>query len=60
MTSTVPGTTASPYNVTMQMAIYPDPPIAGGQTTISGEATSDDGTPPTGDVAVLVRALLRQ
>lgn len=42
----------------MQMALTPQPGITGGQTTISGNATSDTDVPPTGTVEITVRALL--
>ena len=54
----VPTTTALSYDVTMQMTVYPDPAMARGQTTVSGEATSDDGDLPIGNVAIMVSALL--
>ena len=57
-TTIAPDLTSTPYDVSMQMSISPFPGIAGGQSVVSGNATSNTDVPPTGTVEFTVRTAL--
>ncbi len=50
-----PETTSAPYNMSKELSLSPYPGIAGGQSVVSGNATSDNGLPPNGAVEFAVR-----